>query len=86
MNFEEFWERMDDGEMRFCDIPVLAAIILAAIIVVVVWVGCVLWFFAILTSAVCNGAAELLMLIPCAIIFSVLTAIICFVEAKIKNM
>ena len=60
----------------------LIAIILVAVVVVVGEVGCVIWFFAILISAICGGAAKLLMLIPCAIIFSVLSVIICFVEMK----
>lgn len=82
MNFEEFCERMVEGEMRPLDIPVLAAIIPAAVVVVVGEVGCVIWFVAILISVICGGAAKLLMLIPCTIIFSVLSAIICFVAMK----
>lgn len=81
MNFEEFCERVVDGEMR--PLAILAAIILAAVVVVVGEVGCVIWFFGILVSAACDGAAKLLMLIPCAIIFSILSAIICFVAVKL---
>lgn len=82
MNFEEFCERVVDGEMRPLDIPILAAIILAAVVVVVGEIGCVIWFLGILISAMCVGAAKLLMLIPCVIIFSILSAIICFVATK----
>lgn len=83
MNFEEFCERVVDGEMKPLDIPILAAMILAAVVVVVGEVGCVFWFFGILISAICGGAAKLLMLIPCAIIFSILSAVICFVAVKL---
>lgn len=82
MNFEEFCERVVDGEMKLRDIPILAAIILAAIVVVVGEVGCVVWFFGISISALCDGTSKLLMLIPCVIIFSILSAIICFVAMK----
>lgn len=83
MNFEEFCERVVEGGMKPLDIPILAAIILAAVVVVVGEVGCVLWFFGILISAICGGAAKLLMLIPCTIIFSILSAVICFVAVKL---
>lgn len=86
MNFEEFCERVVDGEMRLWDIPILAAIILAAVVVVIGEVGCVIWFFGILISALCDGASKLLMLIPCVIIFSILSAIICFVAVKMEDM
>lgn len=86
MNFEEFCEHVVDGEMKLQDIPILAAIILAAVVVVVGEVGCVIWFFGILISALCSGVSRLLMLIPCVIIFSILSAIICFVAVKMEDM
>ncbi len=69
--------------MKLLDIPILAAMILAAVVVVVGEIGCFGWFFVILISAACDGAAELLMLIPCVIIFSICSAIICFVATKL---
>lgn len=86
MNFGELCERLDNGEMRLRDIPILAAIILAAILIVGGEVGCFIWFFIILISAIGGGATKLLMLIPCAIIFSILSAFICFVAMKIDDM
>lgn len=82
MNMEEFLDRVCDGEMKAGDIPVLAVLIVCALAVVIGEIGCVVWFFGILISALCSGAARLLMLIPCVIIFSILTAIICFVATK----
>ena len=82
MNFEEFCKRVVDGKMRLWDIPILAAIILAAVVVVIGEIGCAIWFFIIMIHAICNGAAELLMLVPCVIIFSILSAIIYFVAVK----
>lgn len=82
MNMEEFFERVVDGEMKLSDVPILALLILCAITVVVGEIGCVLWFFIILILAMCKGAATLLMLIPCLILFSILSAIIAFVGAK----
>ncbi len=77
MNLEEFCERVVEGDINPIDIPVLAAIILAIVVVVVGEIGCVIWFFGILISTLLGGgAAKLLMLIPCAVIFSILTAII----------
>lgn len=81
--FEKFCERVVEGGMKLLDIPILAVMILAAVVVVGGEVGCVLWFFGILISAMCEGAAKLLMLIPCTIIFSILSAIICFVAVKL---
>lgn len=81
--FEKFCERVVEGGMKLLDIPILAVMILAAVMVVGGEVGCVLWFFGILISAMCGGAAKLLMLIPCTIIFSILSAIICFVAVKL---
>lgn len=82
MNMEEFLDRVCDGEMKAGDIPVLAVLIVCALAVVIGEIGCVVWFFGILISALCSGTARLLMLIPCIIIFSILTAIICFVATK----
>lgn len=82
MNMEEFFERMEEGEIRLSDVPVLTAIILCALTVVVGEIGCVLWFFGILILALCEGAATLLMLIPCLILFSIFSAIIIFVGVK----
>ena len=62
MNMEEFFERVVDGEMKPSDVPVLALIILCALAVIIGEVGCVIWFFGILISAMCVGAARLLML------------------------
>ena len=70
MNMEEFFERVAEGEMKPSDVPILALFILCALAVVIGEIGCVFWFFAILIFALCNGAAELLMLIPCLILFS----------------
>lgn len=81
--FEKFCERAVEGDMKLLDIPILAAMILAAVVVVVGEIGCFGWFFVILISAACDGAAKLLMLIPCVIIFSILSAIICFVATKL---
>lgn len=81
--FEQFCERVVEGGMKLLDIPILAVMILAAVVVVGGEVGCVLWFFGILISAMCEGAAKLMMLILCAIIFSILSAIICFVAVKL---
>ncbi len=83
MNMEEFFERVVDGEMKPSDVPVLALIILCALAVIIGEVGCVIWFFGILISAMCVGAARLLMLIPCVVIFSVLSAVICFTATKL---
>ena len=83
MNMEEFFERVVDGEMKPSDVPILALFILCALAVVIGEIGCVFWFFAILIFALCNGAAELLMLIPCVVIFSVLSAVICFTATKL---
>lgn len=85
MNFEEFCERVADNEMRLRDIPILAAIILAAVVVVVGEVGCVIWFLGILISAMCDGISKLLMLIPCVIIFSIFSAVICFVAVEMEG-
>ena len=82
MNMEEFLDMVCDGEMKAGDIPVLAVLIVCALAVVIGEIGCVVWFFGILISALCDGAARLLMLIPCVIIFSILTAIICFIVTK----
>lgn len=82
MNMEEFFERVVDGEMKPSDVPILALFILCVLAVAIGEIGCVLWFFAILVFALCNGAAELLMLIPCLILFSILSAIIAFVSVK----
>lgn len=83
--FEEFCERLSNGDIRLADIPILAAVILVVVVVVGGEIGCILWFFAILISALCSGAAKLLALIPCMIIFSVLTAIIVFVAIKAES-
>ena len=64
MNMEEFLDRVCDGEMKAGDIPVLAVLIVCALAVVIGEIGCVVWFFGILISALCDGAARLLMLIP----------------------
>lgn len=82
MNMEKFFGRVCDGEMKAGDIPLLAVLIVCALAVVIGEIGCVVWFLGILVSALCNGAARLLMLIPCVIIFSILTAIICFIATK----
>ena len=82
MNMEEFFERVAEGEMKPSDVPILALFILCALAVVIGEIGCVFWFFAILIFALCNGAAELLMLIPCSILFSILSAVIMFVGVK----
>ena len=41
--------------MKLLDIPILAAMILAAVVVVVGEIGCFGWFFVILISAACDG-------------------------------
>lgn len=82
MNMEEFFERVVEGEMKPGDVPMLALLILCAITVVVGEIGCVVWFLAILVLTLCKGAAMLLMLIPCLILFSILSAIITFVGVK----
>ena len=82
MNMEEFFDRVCDGEMNAGDILALAVLIVCALVVVIGEVGCVVWFFGILISALCSGVARLLMLIPCVVIFSILTAIICFIATK----
>ena len=79
---EDFIDRVVCGEMKLVDIPVLAFLILCALVVIIVEIGCVIWFFGILIFALCDGAAKLLMLIPCVIIFSILTATICFITTK----
>lgn len=84
--FEKFCERVVEGGMKLLDIPILAVMILAAVVVVGGEVGCVIWFFGILISALCDGASKLLMLIPCVIIFSILSAVICFVAIKMEDM
>ena len=84
MNMEEFFERVVDGEMKPSDVPVLALIILCALAVIIGEVGCVIVKdFSRLISAMCVGAARLLMLIPCVVIFSVLSAVICFTATKL---
>ena len=82
MNMKEFFNRIIEGEIKLGDVPILALFILFAIAVVIGEIGCVLWFFAILIFALCNGAAEMLALIPCLILFSILSSIIVFVSAK----
>lgn len=82
MNIEEFFERVVEGDMKPSDVPILALFILCALAVVVGEIGCALWLFTILIFALCNGAAELPMLIPCLILFSILSAIIAFVSVK----
>lgn len=82
MNMEEFFERVVEGEMKPGDVPMLALLILCAITVVVGEIGCVVWFLAILVLTLCKGATMLLMLIPCLILFSILSAIITFVGVK----
>lgn len=85
MNFEEFCERIVEGDIKPIDIPALAVIIMAIVMVVGGEIGCVIWFFGILISAIIGGAAKLLMLIPCIVIFSILTAVIYFAAAKMDT-
>ena len=82
MNMEEFFERVAEGEMKLSDVPILALFIRCALAVVIGEIGCVFWLFAILIFALCNGVVELLMLIPCLILFSILSAVIMFVGVK----
>lgn len=82
MNMEEFFERVVEGEMNPGDVPMMALLILCAITVAVGEIGCVVWFLAILILTLCKGAAMLLMLIPCLILFSIFSAIITFVGVK----
>lgn len=83
MDLEKFFERMNDEDVRLSDIPILALIILLFLAVVIVEIGCVVWFFSILIYALACGVAKLLLLIPCITIFSILTAIIFYAGIKL---
>lgn len=79
----EIFERIDDGEMEIADIPILAAFIIAAIFVIGGLIGCGIWLVCIPIVALFTlNATKLLMLIPCAAIFSVLLAIAIFVWSQ----
>lgn len=73
MNLREFISHL---QIKAGDIPMLALCILCAVIVIVGWIGCIIWFLCTLVCALVCGASKLLMLIPCIIIFSILSAII----------
>lgn len=79
MNIREFYERMEAGEVELRDIPIVAAIILSALIVVIGEIGCAIGFFGILFYGLFFNTAKLLLLIPCIVMFSILTAIIFYV-------
>lgn len=76
MNLKEFISHIEEGQIKAADIPMLALCILCAVIVIVGWIGCIIWFLGTLVFALVCGASKLLMLIPCIIIFSILSAII----------
>lgn len=82
----EFIHRVKDGEMKAVDVPVLAASIFAAITGVIVEIACPFWGILIAISAMCDHSAEKLwMLIPCVLIFSIMTSLIYFVSKKLED-
>lgn len=83
--FKERLEQMDENGPQIVDIPLIALLIFAAIIVVGGEIGCVIWSLIIICEALFMGAAKLLMLIPCAILGAILTSIIVFVAYKVGN-
>lgn len=76
MNLRELINRIEEGEIKASDIPMLALCILCAVIVIVGWVGCIIWFLCTPVIALVSGVSKLLMLIPCIVIFSIMSAII----------
>lgn len=80
--FNKRLEQIDENGMQIVDIPIIALLIFAALVVFCGEVGCVIWFFAIIAQSVCDGLSRLLLLIPCAILASIFTSIIVFVMSK----
>ena len=84
-SLKERIERMVEEGPKLNDIPYLALLIFAAIVVFGGELGCVLWFFVILVRALVHGAVVLLQLIPCAILFSVFTAVLLYVYWEMEE-
>ena len=86
--FERFgaWvDRLDQNGPGVKDIPMIAALILVAIIVIGGEIICCLWAIACLFMALFNGVSSLLMLIPCLILLSTFTSIIVVVYWKVVS-
>lgn len=75
---------LDEGP-KINDIPYIALLIFAAIVVFGGEIGCIIWFLAIPVMALAHGAAVLLQLIPCAILFSILTAVLLYVYWEMEE-
>lgn len=84
-SLKERIERMVEEGPKLNDIPYIALLIFAAIVVFGGELGCIIWFFAIFVMALVHGAAALLQLIPCAILFSILTAVLLYVYWEMEE-
>lgn len=84
-SLKERIERMVEEGSKLNDIPYIALLIFAAIVVFGGELGCIIWFFGILVAALVHGAAVLLQLIPCAILFSILTAVLLYVYWEMEE-
>lgn len=84
-SLKERIERMVEDGPKLSDIPYIALLIFAAIVVFGGELGCILWFFVILVKALVHGAVVLLQLIPCVILFSILTAVLLYVFWEIEE-
>ena len=77
--FEELHERLENDEMKLADIPVIAGAIFIVVCVVLGEIGSVILAIGIFFAAIFGvNAATLLWLIPCALLFSICTALIVF--------
>jgi len=95
MFLKDFIKRVKDNQIskaevcKYClsRILWLSLVILCAIMVVGGEIICFFWFISIIFSALGNyDATELLMLIPCTITISALSAIILFTITFINNV
>ncbi len=80
--FNKRIEQIEENGMQIVDIPIIALLIFAALVVVCGEIGCVIWFLAIIVQAISDGVSKLLLLIPCTILTSIFTSIIVFVMSK----
>ena len=79
------FERIDEERLKVEDIPYIAALIFAAILVIGGEVACVLWAIVTLVMGLLDPV-KFLMLIPCAILISIFTAIILYVYMKVEDV
>ena len=78
-HFIDRFEKIAEDGPELKDIPYIALFIFTALIVVLGEIGCIIWAVAILVGVIMNGVSELVWLLPCLVLFSILTAIIVFV-------